>query len=77
MAMPAMIHPGSPPEDASAAGLIEGFGAALVGIALVGIALVGAGDAELGWGAELVGVAPAYENVIPPSTGWPSWETTR
>jgi hypothetical protein len=77
IAMTAITHPPNPPEFASAAGLIEGLGVAPVGSALVGAAVDCVGDADVGKGPELVGEGPAYVKVMPPSMGWPSWDTTR
>ena len=74
-AIPAMSSP-EPPSLVSAAGLVDGDGAGAADVAgaVVGDADVGAGLALVGDGE---GLAATYEKVIPPSTGWPSCETTR
>lgn len=74
--MPAITHPVDPPA-VSAAGLTSGDGVNSVGDGLVGVGVgVGDGVALVGVG-EGDGLGAAYVKVIPPSTGWPSWDTTR
>ena len=73
-----MAHTPRPPEDVSAAGLMVGLGVGVTGSALVGdgvgSALVGDGVGEVDVGE---GAGASYAKVMPPSIGWPSWETTR
>ena len=67
-ASPAMSSPGVPPL-VSAAGLVEGDGAAEVGCADVCAALVGEADVGAALVGDGVGLAAAYVKVMPPSMG--------
>ena len=73
-ARPAMSSPDEPPLE-SAAGLVDGDGAAEVGAADVGAVLVGAAD--VGRAPVGDGDGPSYVKVMPPSMGCPSCDTTR
>ena len=71
--IPTMAQAPNPPEDVSAAGLMVGLGAGLVGSALVGSAVVGpalvgeaVGDAVVLDGE---GAGASYAKVMPPSMG--------